>query len=109
MIVVPQPSSGWCHNYSTKTRKAGWANDQSIYSLMAMVSGCLRHSAVGQEGLFRARLQRRPRRAAVGLEGAEVRRHAHHHRLHPDSPHVLQKRRDAHRRAGGAPTGDLEK
>ncbi len=25
------------HNYSTKTRQAGWANEQSMYSLMSMV------------------------------------------------------------------------
>jgi hypothetical protein len=31
LIVVPQLSSGWRHNYSTKTWKAGWANKQSVY------------------------------------------------------------------------------
>jgi len=36
LIVAPQLSSGWQHNYSTKTRKAGWANEQSMYSLMSM-------------------------------------------------------------------------
>jgi hypothetical protein len=36
LIVVPQLCSGWRHNYSTKTRQAGWANEQSMYSLMSM-------------------------------------------------------------------------
>ncbi len=27
-IVVQQPSGGWQHNYSTKTRQAGRANEQ---------------------------------------------------------------------------------
>jgi hypothetical protein len=33
LIVVPQLSSGWQHNYSTKTRQADWANELSMYSL----------------------------------------------------------------------------
>ncbi len=32
LIVVPQLSSGQHHNYSTKTRQAGRANEQSMYS-----------------------------------------------------------------------------
>ena len=36
--MVPQLSSGWQHNYSTKTRQAGQANDQYMYSLMFMVA-----------------------------------------------------------------------
>jgi len=36
LIVAPQLSSGWQHNYSTKTRLAGRANEQSMYSLMSM-------------------------------------------------------------------------
>jgi hypothetical protein len=36
LIVVPQLSSGWRHYYSTKTRQAGWANEQSMYSLMSI-------------------------------------------------------------------------
>jgi hypothetical protein len=36
MIVVPHLSSDWRHNYSTKTRQVGWANEQSMYSLMSM-------------------------------------------------------------------------
>jgi len=35
LIVVPQLSSGWWHNYSTKTRQAGRANEQSMFSLMS--------------------------------------------------------------------------
>jgi hypothetical protein len=37
LIVVPQQSSGWRHNNSTKTRQAGQANQQSMYSLVPMV------------------------------------------------------------------------
>ncbi len=33
LIVVPQLSGGWQHNYSTQTREAGCANEQSMYSL----------------------------------------------------------------------------
>jgi len=33
LIVAPQQSSGWQHNYSTKTRQAGRTNEQSMYSL----------------------------------------------------------------------------
>ncbi len=36
LIVAPQLCSGWRHNYSTKTRQAGRANEQSFYSLMSM-------------------------------------------------------------------------
>ncbi len=36
LIVAPQLTSGWQHNYSTKTRQAGRANEQSMYSLMSM-------------------------------------------------------------------------
>jgi hypothetical protein len=36
LLVVPQPSSGQQHNYSTKTSQAGQANVQSMYSLMSM-------------------------------------------------------------------------
>jgi len=38
LIVAPQLSSGWRHNYSTKTRQEGRANEQSMYSLMPMNS-----------------------------------------------------------------------
>jgi hypothetical protein len=31
LIVVPQLSSGWRHNYSTKTRNVGRAIEQSMY------------------------------------------------------------------------------
>jgi len=37
LIVVPQLSSGWQHNYSTKTRQAGHANEQS----MVQVESCM--------------------------------------------------------------------
>jgi hypothetical protein len=37
LIVARQLSSGWRHNYSTKTRQSGWANEQSMYSLMSMM------------------------------------------------------------------------
>jgi len=30
-IVVPQLIGGWQHNYSTKTRQVGHANEQDIY------------------------------------------------------------------------------
>jgi len=33
---VPQLSSGWQHNYSTKARQAGCADEQFMYSLMSM-------------------------------------------------------------------------
>jgi hypothetical protein len=33
---VPQLSSSWQHNYSIKASQAGWANEQSMYSLMSM-------------------------------------------------------------------------
>ncbi len=36
MIVAPQLSSGWWHNYSTKTRPTGHANEQSMYFLMSI-------------------------------------------------------------------------
>jgi hypothetical protein len=38
LIVALQLSSGWQHKYSTKTRQAGCANEQSMYSLMSMVN-----------------------------------------------------------------------
>ncbi len=34
--MVPQLSRGWQHNYSTKTKQAGRANEQSMHSLMSM-------------------------------------------------------------------------
>jgi hypothetical protein len=40
LIMAPQLSGGWQHNYSTKTRQVGRANEQSIFSLMSM-SGSL--------------------------------------------------------------------
>ena len=38
LIVAPQLGGGRRHNYSTKTRQAGQANEQSMYSLMSMDS-----------------------------------------------------------------------
>ena len=35
---MPQLGGGRRHNYSTKTRQAGCANEQSMYSLMSMVT-----------------------------------------------------------------------
>jgi hypothetical protein len=32
-LVAPQLSGGWQHNYSTKTREASHANEQSFYLL----------------------------------------------------------------------------
>jgi hypothetical protein len=37
LIVAPQLGAGRQHNYSTKTRQAGHANEQSMYSLMSML------------------------------------------------------------------------
>ncbi len=34
--MAPQLSSGQQHNYSTKTRQTGRANEQSMYSLTSM-------------------------------------------------------------------------
>jgi len=36
LIVAPQQSIGWQLNYSTKTRPAGRANQQSMHYLMSM-------------------------------------------------------------------------
>ncbi len=38
LIVVPQLGGSRQHNYSTKTRQTGHANEQYMYSLMSMVS-----------------------------------------------------------------------
>jgi hypothetical protein len=54
MIVAPQLSSGWQHNYSTKTRQVGWANEQSMYSLMSMVSNYVGTKIIQAGGLGRA-------------------------------------------------------
>ncbi len=37
LIVVPHLGGSRWHNYSTKTRQVGRANEQSMYSLMSMV------------------------------------------------------------------------
>jgi hypothetical protein len=36
LIVAPQLSVGWQHNYSTKARQADHVYEQSVYSLMSM-------------------------------------------------------------------------
>ncbi len=36
LIVAPQLSSGWQHNYSTKTRQAGRANEHLMHSAKSM-------------------------------------------------------------------------
>ncbi len=36
--MAPQLSRGWGHNYSTKTKPTGRTNEQSIYSLMSMLT-----------------------------------------------------------------------
>ncbi len=36
LIVAPQLTGGRQHNYSTKTRQAGFADKQSMYSPMSM-------------------------------------------------------------------------
>ncbi len=47
LIVAPQLSNGWQHNYSNKTRQAGHANEHSMYSVMSMLSGKLSKSVFG--------------------------------------------------------------
>ena len=37
LIVMPQLTSGWRYNYSTQTRPAGQANEQSMYSKMSFL------------------------------------------------------------------------
>jgi hypothetical protein len=36
MIVAPQISGGWQHNYSTKARQAGHAKEQSVYNILSL-------------------------------------------------------------------------
>ncbi len=36
-IVLPKLRGGWRHDYTTKTRLAGHAEEQSFYSLMSMI------------------------------------------------------------------------
>ncbi len=51
-IVVPQLSGGWQHKYSIKTRQAGWANKQSMYSLTAMFKNkAIRTKTVRYKGI----------------------------------------------------------
>ncbi len=37
LIVIPQLSDGWEHNYSTKTSQVGLANEQYMFSLKSML------------------------------------------------------------------------
>jgi len=41
-IVAPQLSGGSQHHYSTKTRQAGFTNEQSMYSLTSLYSQLIR-------------------------------------------------------------------
>lgn len=52
-------------------------------------------------------VHRGPRRTALGLAEAKVRRHAHHHGLHQDPADVLHQSQRHHGRAGGAQARDL--
>ncbi len=36
-ILAPQLCGGWQHNYSTKTRLAGYADEHSMYSVLSMM------------------------------------------------------------------------
>ncbi len=36
LSMVPQLSRGWQHNYLNQTRLVGYANEQSMYSLMSV-------------------------------------------------------------------------
>jgi hypothetical protein len=46
LIVAPQLSSGWGHNYSPKTRQAGQANEQSMYPPMSMCAALKRQTKI---------------------------------------------------------------
>lgn len=72
-------------------------------------AGRVRHPAAGEEGVLRARLQRRPGGTAVGLEAPRVCRHANDHRFHQDSKNVLQITERVDGRARGAQAGHLAK
>ncbi len=50
LIVEPQLGGGRRHNYSTKIRQAGHANEQSMYSLksMALANGALANGALAK-------------------------------------------------------------
>jgi hypothetical protein len=65
LIVVPQLSVGWQQNYSTKTRQAGGANEQSIYSLTYITKMYLMVVTVGKHcglpKIYEAFLVRRTR------------------------------------------------
>ncbi len=55
LIVAPQLCGGWQHNYLTKTRQMGLANEQSTYYLMSMIKTslyCMRNAQGDQNGQF---------------------------------------------------------
>jgi hypothetical protein len=41
LIVVTMLSGGWQHNYSTETRQAGDADEQSVYYCLMSMVGCI--------------------------------------------------------------------
>jgi hypothetical protein len=59
LIVAPQLSSGRQHNYSTKTRQAGRANEQSMYSLMSIKNHIFFSPQLGLREVPRAEAKRR--------------------------------------------------
>ena len=65
-------------------------------------------AVIGEEGVLRPCVQRRPRRPAVGLQAPELRGNAHHHGLHQDPAQVLQGQVRANGGAGGAAAGVME-
>jgi hypothetical protein len=56
LIVVPQLSSGRQHDYSTITRQAGWANEQSMYSFMSIYGGHLLQKLCQCTQVFKIRI-----------------------------------------------------
>ncbi len=71
-------------------------------------TGCVRHAVVGQEGVLRVGVQRRPRRAVVGFRAAAVCWHVDHHRLHSHLGEVLQGAKGRNGGARGTEIGHLE-
>jgi hypothetical protein len=52
LIVAPEIRGGWGHNYSTKRRQAGRANQPSMYSLMSIASANKSGSCGHKKGLL---------------------------------------------------------
>lgn len=69
----------------------------------------LRYSIISQESILCFSIQWRSSSAALGFGAAEVRWHAHHHRLHQDFEDVLHITEQLDGSAGGAQTGDMAK